>query len=87
MKVEKIYLIGVNSNCFRCGEIAEIIGVNICTPFIKGIVDIPQEPRICYHIMFNDYIEDYVPKSEIDFGNYEFVTLDEIINGELPEIS
>lgn len=86
MKIEKIYLVGVNKNAFRAGEQSLIIGVKMITLYKQGIVDIPEEPRICYHVQFEDMTEDYVPKSEVDNGNYEIITLNEIIKDGLPEI-
>lgn len=87
MIVKEVYLVGVHHYCFRAGEPARVVGVKMITPIDnKGIVDIPQEPRVCYHIKFEDGQEDYVAKSDVEAGNWEFTTLDDMIRIGVPEV-
>jgi len=68
MKREKVYLIDLNGYGFRCGKPAEIIGVEMCTP--EGY-----RPRLCYHIRFEDGVEDWKP---VEVGSYEIKTIKEL---------
>lgn len=87
MIVKEVYLVGVHRYCFRAGEPARVVGVKMITPIDnKGIIDIPQEPRVCYHIKFEDGQEDYVAKSDVEAGNWEFTTLDDMIRIGVPDV-
>ena len=72
MKREKIYLIDLSFVGFRCGKPAEIIGVEMCTP--DGL-----EPRLCYHIKFEDSVEDWKPVGE---EMYQIKTFSEVLAGD-----
>lgn len=87
MRVEKVYLTGTHPNAFRAGEPAEVMGVKMCTPFNdRGLISMPLEPRICYHIIFSDGAEDFIPKSDVDHGVWKFSTLSELIRYGAPEV-
>lgn len=72
MKRQKVFLVDRSGSGFRCGKPAEIIGVEMCTP--KGL-----EPRICYHLIWSDKVEDFKPINE---NEYEIITFDELISGD-----
>ena len=65
---QDVGLVGVHRYAFRTGKTSKIIGVKMVTP--QGL-----EPRLCYHIQFADGVEDFVPISSVDCGDFEFVTL------------
>ena len=92
MKAEKLYLVGVHMHSFRVGTPAEVVGVKMCIPttpsFLPfGSVPVPLLARVCYHIQFDDGREDFVPKTEVDDGKWEFITLEEIIRKGIPEVN
>lgn len=72
MNQQKAFLVGTHRNSFRFGEYSEIIGVVFITP--EG-----HKPRACYHVRFNDGVEDFTPIS--DSGNYEIVSESDVKNG------
>ena len=73
MKIERVYLIGVSINSFRYGDPAKILGIKMIT--LNG-----STPRLCYHIEYEDDLEDYVPITEVSEGIYKISTLLEIIS-------
>jgi hypothetical protein len=72
MKIEKVYLIQTHRISFRPGEPAVILGVEMCTPDGGN-----KEPRLCYHIEYPDYAEDFVA-IEDNAGAYEILTIEKI---------
>lgn len=68
--IEDAYLVGINSNSFRAGIPALIVGLKI--------LDIREEKRICYHIRFSDGYEDFTPL--IDVENYKIISFYGVIN-------
>ena len=69
MEREKVYLIDNSGNGFRCGIPAEIIGVEMVTP--EGL-----KPRLCYHLKWSDFVEDWKPVHE---GSYKVLTFTELL--------
>ena len=57
MKVLSIQARFTNSHSFRSGEWADVVGVVMVKPEIG-------EPRICYHLRFEDGTCDYTPTTE-----------------------
>ena len=82
MKVEKIYITGTHPDAFRAGEPAEIIGVKMCTPSSDSLID-TYKRRICYHILFSDGQEDYVPITD---KCWEISTFSDLIRLGAPEV-
>ena len=77
MKIEKLFLVGVNLHSFRKGEPGEIKGINMVTS------ENPRDPeglkpRPCYHIVYKDGIEDHVPISSVTDKDYKFTIIKEI---------
>lgn len=72
MKREKVYLIDESGYGFRCGKPAEIIGLDMVTP--KNL-----EPRLCYHLRWEDSVEDWKPITE---KTYKIVTFTELLAGD-----
>jgi len=63
MKREKVFLIQTHHISFRPGEPAIILGVEMVTPDGEN-----KEPRLCYHVQYSDFEEDWVPlKGEKDY--------------------
>ena len=63
MRIEKAYFKGTHIHSFRQGERSEILGVKIVTP------DDPCKTRPCFHVKYEDGVEDYVPIA--DWNNYD----------------
>lgn len=82
MKVNDFFIVGVHRYTFRAGEIAQVIGVKMVTPS-NGI---EYEPRLSYQIRFPDGIIDYVPFTDVDAGNWELVTIEDLINNGVPKV-
>jgi hypothetical protein len=78
MTRDKAYFVGINRYSNRSGKPAEIIGVEIVTPY--GL-----EPRLCYHIQCSDMTEDWVPVH--DTSNYKIISFTDILNGNIPDVS
>ena len=76
MKREKVYLVDLSGSGFRCGRPAEIIGVEMCTP--DGL-----EPRLCYHLRWEDSKEDWKPVGE---PLYEIRTFSQILSGDYSKV-
>ena len=75
---EKAYIVGIHRYSFRCGKPAEIIGVKIVTP-CEG-----DTPRTCYHVMYEDGVDDYVP---ITFDeSYTIISFSDIVDGNIPVV-
>jgi hypothetical protein len=72
MERETVYLIDQSNAGFRRNKPAQIIGVEMCTP--KGL-----EPRLCYHIVWADKVEDFKP---VDVGDYKIVPFTELLKGD-----
>lgn len=87
MKVENVYLVASSLNLFRPGEPSTVLGIKMVTPIIDEIVPLYKEPRICYHIRFEDGCEDYLPFEEVENGNAKFKTLKQIIADEINSCS
>lgn len=88
MVVQEIYLVGINRCCFRAGEPARVVGVKAITQTNNIVtVNLSQEPVISYHIRFEDGQEDYVAKSDVEDGNWKFVTLSNLISTGIPELT
>ena len=75
---DKAYYVGTHPHQLKRGKPAEIVGVEVITP--KG-----DKPRLCYHIMWNDKTEDWVPVSDTD--NYKIISFDDILSGKMPEVT
>lgn len=69
MKREKVYLVDLSNNGFRCGKPAEIIGVDMVEP--EGL-----KPRLCYHLEWSDGVQDWKPIGESD---YKIITFSELL--------
>ena len=72
MKREKAYLVDLNPSGFRNSKPAEIIGVEIISPDELS-------PRLCYHVQWGDFVEDWKPVKE---GDYKILTLKEVVAGD-----
>jgi len=77
MKREKVYLIDLSGSGFRCGIPAEILGIHMCTP--NGL-----SPRLCYHLRWDDFKEDWKPVGE---DSYKIVTSQEILKNSYLDIN
>lgn len=77
MKTENVYLTGVHRYSFRAGEPAKIIGIKMCTP--EGL-----EPRLAYHIQYEDLLEDYIAVQDAD--NCALNTLLQLLNHGAPQV-
>lgn len=66
MIVKRAEIIGKSLSAFRCGHRAFIIGVAMVTP------DNLNE-RLCYHVIYDDGLTDYVPMSCVEDGSYAVV--------------
>lgn len=77
-KAEKAYLVGIHRYSFRCGKPAEIIGIKIVIP-CEG-----DTPRECYHVVFEDGVEDYIPIT-LD-GHYVIISFNDIVDGKIPSV-
>lgn len=53
MRIEKAFYTGTNIHSFRQGEQAEILNIKMVTPD-------DLTPRACFHIRYEDGVEDYV---------------------------
>lgn len=80
MKIEKVYLVGVHRYCFRAGEKSEIIGVKRVQPSEND------DFRLAYKVRFDDGETDLVPLSDVELGNWRYVTALEASIGLLPEV-
>lgn len=74
MKREKAYLLITHPSLFGFGRVAEIIGVDLVTP--DGL-----EERPCYHIIFSDFVEDWLP---INQEGHKVIKLSEAIKFSKP---
>lgn len=72
MEREEVYLIDLSGAGFRCGKPARIIGVDMVTP--NNL-----KPRLCYHLKWQDGVEDWKPISE---KRYKIVTFTELLDGD-----
>ena len=59
MKTEKTYYVGTHRYSFRSGKPAEILGV------VFGETE-SGEQRACYHVRYDDGVEDYSPLCDSD---------------------
>lgn len=78
MTRDKAYLVGVHRYSFKSGKAAEIVGVEIVTPE-NG------KPRLCYHIMWSDKTEDWIPVE--DSSNYKIISFEDILADNIPEVT
>lgn len=78
MTRDKAYLVGIHRYSFRSGEPAEIIGVEIITP------DDKLEPRLCYHVMWRDKVEDFIA---VDGGHFKIISFTDILSGNIPRVT
>lgn len=78
MTRDKAYLVGTHRYSSKSGKPAEIIGVEIVTPENK-------KPRLCYHIMWNDKVEDWVAVE--DSANYKIISFNDILAGNIPAVT
>lgn len=78
MKRVKAYLVGIDINSYRPGDPAEIIGVELVTPE-KG------SSRVCYHILWDDKTEDWVPIEDI--RSYKIIGFQDILAGDIPDVT
>jgi len=81
MNTEKVYLVGVHRYCFRAGEKCEIIGVEYVQPSEK------YDYRLAYKVQYDDGKIDWVALSDVEAGNWEYVSALEAGFGLLPGIS
>ncbi len=75
---EKVYLVGIHRYLFRAGEPAEILGVEEITPE-NGT------PRLCYHVLWSDKVEDSLRLDEIHL--YKFIAFNDIVDNKIPEVT
>jgi len=61
LTIQDVKIMGINYNCFRFKQWANIIG-------IKSVIPPDLEPRLAYECLFDDGFIDYVPIS--DSKNY-----------------
>lgn len=71
---DEAYLVGIHRYSFKCGKPAKIIGVEFVTPE-KG------DPRLCYHIVWADKTEDWIPI------NYKIISFEQILAGDIPAVT
>lgn len=64
IRIQKSYLIAMGPDCFRVGQPAEILNVLFAKPPKGGW-------RVCYHLCFEDGVEDLIPIS----GDYNYLFL------------
>lgn len=67
MRQQKVFLVGINKNTYRCGEKAEIIGLRMVTP--EG-----NKPTLGYLLLFDNGKTNFAPCSGVEIGHYEIVT-------------
>ena len=78
MKREDVYLVNTHRYLYRPGTPARIIGIDMCTPGDKS-------PRLCYHILYADGQDDWVPIK--DKKLYKIITFRDILNGNVPSVT
>ena len=76
---ERVYLISYNSDYYRNGKIANIIGIKKVTTFTNSYVPIANTPMLCYQIVFEDGEEDFIDFAKIQSQDWHFVTIEELI--------
>jgi len=81
MKREKVFLVGVHRYCFRAGEKCEIVGVEYVQPSEDA------EYRLAYKVKYEDGIFDWVAFTDVETGNWEYVSELEAGFGMLPGVS
>jgi hypothetical protein len=84
MKKEKLYLITYNKRFNRSSEPCEVIGMKRITYFIKGVIDKETPPIDCYHVVYEDGQQDYIPTSNVNENDYHFVTLNDMLRYGTP---
>ncbi len=75
MESQKAYIVGIHHACPRVGVPGEIIGVKFVKPN-EGLYE-----RLCYVVMWHDFIEDEIPVSDIENGSYIVITFDDVLSG------
>jgi len=76
---DKAYLVGIHRYLFKSGVPAEIIGVEMVKP------EHDLEPRLCYHIMWADKVEDWIPMH--DSNTFKIISFQDILDGNIPKIT
>ena len=84
MKKEKIYLITYDKKNYRSAEPCEVIGMKRITHYAKGIIDKETPPIDCYHVVYEDGQQDYVPITSINENDFHFVTLNDMLKYGTP---
>ncbi len=80
MKVEAAYLVGTHPDMFQAGKPARILGVETVSPGNGKL-----EPRVCYHLLFANGEEDWIPLSES--ANFKIISKHEFDRGEFPPVT
>lgn len=70
---ENAFYVGLRPHSFRFGQPAEIIGVKMVAP--QGL-----NPRPCFHLRFEDGMEDFSPIHEV--SSYQIISKEEDVSGE-----
>lgn len=79
MKTEAAYLVTIHHMMFRPGMPARILGVMNVAPGYPALGD-----RLCYHVLFADGREDYVPL--MDSAKFEIISRSQFDRGEIPKV-
>ncbi len=82
---EDAYLVGIHRYSYRAGEPAKIIGMIMHTPFQTVYKDEISILRPCYHIIFPDGVEEYIPVA--DFLNFAIISETDVEKNKIPPIS
>ena len=81
MNIEKVYLVGVHRYCFRVSERAEVVALANIQPSESN------DWRLAYKVKFDDMVTDWVALSDVENGNWVFVTQLKADLGMMPIIS
>ena len=78
MENQRAFLVSTHRDHFQAGQPAEILGVRFITP--DGLT-----PRTCYHLLFPDGREDFMPLSEAH--HFEIISEDDHVAGKIPAVT
>lgn len=77
--IYRAFLVGVHRHCFKAGQAGEVTNVYYVKP-------VGLDWRMAYQVRFDDGVRDYVAVSDVEAGNYEWVSEEDARMGKLPEI-
>ena len=81
VKYENAYLVGVHKYCFKAGEKCRVIGVSYVQP------NDDDDYRLAYKVVYDNGAVDYVAVSDVEAGNWQWVSELEVGFGMLPGVS